>query len=44
MVTLIAGKKNDTEAKVDIVTYCDGADEPNRIQFQLNDLKPGLPK
>lgn len=44
MVTIMVGKKNGSAALADIVTYCDGADEPHRITFDLTELKPGLPK
>lgn len=44
MVTIIVGKNNGSKSLADIATYCDGADEPHRITFDLTDLKPGLPK
>lgn len=44
MVTLIVGKKNGEKSTANIVTFCDGADEPNRIKIDLNHLTPGVPK
>lgn len=44
MVTIIVGKVVPNSSTADIVTCCDGADDPRRIQFQLNNLTPGLPK
>lgn len=44
MVTIIVGKITPNSNTADIITCCDGADDPRRVQFQLNDLTPGLPK
>lgn len=44
MVTLIVGRKNNTENLVRLKTLCDGADQPTDVEIDLNDLKPGKPK
>lgn len=44
MVTIIVGKVVPNSNTADIITCCDGADDPRRVQFQLNNLTPGLPR
>lgn len=44
MVTLIVGKRNGEKSKANIVTHCDGADDPRSVSLDLDNLKPGLPK
>lgn len=46
MVTLIVGRRKDdqTSTVASIATYCDGADDPKRIEFDLKRLEPGAPK
>lgn len=44
MVTIIVGKIEPNTNIADIITCCDGADDPRRIRFELNNLTPGLPK
>lgn len=45
MVTIMVGKLNPKGNGVgDILTLCDGADEPRRVSIDLCDLKPGRPK
>lgn len=45
MVTLIVGKRREGQTSiVNIATYCDGADDPKRVEFDLKCLEPGTPK
>ncbi|XP_037038438.1 galactokinase-like isoform X2 [Bradysia coprophila] len=44
MVTIIVGKVVPNSNIADILTCCDGADDPRRIQFQLDNVTPGLPR
>lgn len=44
MVTMIVGRKNGTEGDCNIITLCAGADEPKQIQFNVGNLRPGMPK
>lgn len=44
MVTIMVGSPNETRNHADILTLCDGADEPRRISIDLDDLQPGIPK
>lgn len=44
IVTIIVGKIKPNTNIADIITCCDGADDPRRVQFQLNNLTPGLPR
>lgn len=44
MVTVIVGKKNNTNNLIRIKTLCDGADEPTDIEIDVNDLKLGEPR
>jgi hypothetical protein len=44
MVTLYVGRKNGSEDECNILTLCDGADEPLKIQFNTKNLVPGMPK
>lgn len=43
MVTFVIGKLNGTD-ECEIVTCCDGADEPRRVRFSIRNLAPGHPK
>jgi len=43
-VTLIVGKCNGNKSRANIITHCDGADEPRSIELNLDSLKPGQPK
>lgn len=44
MVTIIVGKINAGSDIADVVTLCDGADEPRRTSIDLCNIKPGKPK
>ncbi|KAL7038761.1 hypothetical protein ACKWTF_009687 [Chironomus riparius] len=44
MVTLIVGRRNGTPDEVNIHTLCDGADKPDKIQFNTDYLVSGMPK
>ncbi|KAJ6634745.1 Galactokinase [Pseudolycoriella hygida] len=44
MATIIVGKIVPNTNTADIITCCDGADDPRRVQFELKNLAPGLPK
>lgn len=44
MVTLIVGRLNGTNDICNIVTLCEGADDPKHIQFSSENLCPGMPK
>lgn len=44
MVTIIVGKRNNTESTANIVTHCNGADDPTTISLDLNNLNAGMPK
>lgn len=44
MCTIIVGDLNPNSNIADILTLCDGADEPRRTAIDLRDLKPGTPK
>lgn len=44
MVTMIIGRPNGTLNQCNITTVCEGADEPKQIQFQTENLCPGMPK
>lgn len=44
MVTIIVGKRNNTESTANIVTHSDGADDPTNISLDLNNLTAGTPK
>lgn len=43
MVTFVIGKPNGTN-ECEIVTCCDGADDPRRVRFSICNLAPGHPK
>lgn len=43
MCTIIVGDLNPNSNIADILTLCDGADEPRRCTIDLRDLKPGTP-
>lgn len=44
MVTIMVGKIVPNTNTADIITCCDGADDPRRVRFQLNNVTPGLPR
>ncbi|XP_055325074.1 galactokinase-like [Sitodiplosis mosellana] len=44
MVTIIVGKRNQTKSTANVVTCCDGADDPTTVSFDLNNLTVGTPK
>lgn len=44
MATLFVGRKNGSEDECNIQTLCHGADEPLKIQFNIENLSPGMPK
>ncbi|XP_031626634.1 galactokinase-like isoform X2 [Contarinia nasturtii] len=44
MVTIIVGKRNKTKSTANIVTCCNGADQPTNISIDLNSLTVGVPK
>ncbi|XP_055841372.1 galactokinase-like [Episyrphus balteatus] len=44
MVTIIVGGPNGKKDEADIVTRCDGADEPKKVRVNLKTLQPGTPK
>ncbi|XP_063695773.1 galactokinase-like [Culicoides brevitarsis] len=43
MVTFVIGKPNGTD-ECEIVTCCEGADEPKRVRFKIYNLAPAFPK
>lgn len=43
MKTVIVGRRNDT-SDVQILTCCEGADEPSFVKFSTTNLVPGEPK
>lgn len=45
MATLIVGRRKDGQTSiVNIATYCDGADDPKCVEFDLKCLEAGAPK
>lgn len=44
MKTVIVGRKNDDSSDAQILTCCEGADEPAFVKFSTNNLEPGEPK
>ena len=44
MVTIIVGKKNAEKSIANIVTICDGADQPARIQFDVSAVEAVRPE
>lgn len=44
MVTVIVGRKNDDCSDAQILTCCEGADDPAFVKFSTKNLVPGEPK
>ncbi|XP_059621240.1 galactokinase-like [Phlebotomus argentipes] len=44
MVTLIVGAKNGTDSQVNLVTCCEGVDEPRRCSFDSRHVAKGTPQ
>uniref|UniRef100_A0A6B2E9Y2 Putative galactokinase n=1 Tax=Phlebotomus kandelakii TaxID=1109342 RepID=A0A6B2E9Y2_9DIPT len=44
MVTLIVGARNGTESQVNLVTCCEGVDEPRRCSFDSRHVVKGAPQ
>lgn len=44
MVTMIVGRKNGTSNECNILTLCQCADLPKQVQFETENLRPGMPK
>jgi hypothetical protein len=46
LVTVVVGRKSNKQKKntYSVVTTSKGCDLPHKIEENLNDLKPGLPK
>lgn len=44
MVTLIIGARNTTNSQVNLVTCCEGVDEPRRCSFDSTNVSKGTPQ